>query len=268
MKRFLHARARVVLAAAVAAVVLSIGGCRRAAEPSAPLRIAAASDLNAALPEILAAFTAKSGVRATATFGSSGNFFSQFLNQAPFDLFFSADVDYPKQLAARGLTVPESTFTYAFGRLVIWVPTRSTLDFERDGLQALTADSVKHISIANAEHAPYGRAAVAALKSAKLYERLLPKIAYGESVAQAMQFVQSGAADAGFVALALAMAPNAKGTGRWFEVPASLYPPLEQGGAILRWASNVEGAQALRAFVMGAEGRAILTRYGFAPPER
>jgi molybdate transport system substrate-binding protein len=271
VKRFLQTCSRTAVRAAVGLAIVGIAStaaCRRQAPPAAPLRIAAAADLNAAMPELLAAFQAKTGIRASVSFGSSGNFYSQLLNQAPFDLFFSADVEYPKQLAARGLTLPDSAFTYAFGRLVLWVRSSSPLDLTRDGLHTLTADSIAHIALANPEHAPYGRAAVAALKAANLYDRVQPKLVYGESVAQTMQFVQSGAADAGFVALALAMAPNAKDTGRWIDVPQSLYPPLEQGGAILGWTSNADAARALRAFVIGADGQALLARYGFAPPER
>ena len=112
---------------------------------------------------------------------------------------------------ARGLTLPQTAFTYAVGRLVVWAPAGSPLEIERDGVQALTAASIAHVAIANPEHAPYGRAAVAALESAGVYDRLRPKLVFGENVAQAMQFAQSGAADAAIVALSLALAPNAKG---------------------------------------------------------
>ena len=177
-------------------------------------------------------------------------------------------MEYPRQLAARGLIVAGSEFTYAFGRLVVWTPSSSPLDVEHDGLQALAAPLVKHIAIANPEHAPYGRAAVAALQAAGVYDRVRPRLVFGENVAQALQFVQSGAAEAGIVARALVAAPGMKDMGRWAEVPAALYPRLEQGGVILQWASDVDAAQALRAFVLSAEGRTILERHGFALPER
>ena len=252
------------LCAAVAAA-----GCRRAAgTPARRVRVAAAADLNAALGELTARFSATRGIDVSVSYGSSGTFYAQLLNQAPFDVFFSADVEYPRQLAARRLTAVGSEFTYAFGRLVVWTPSSSPLDVEHDGLQALTAPSVMHIAIANPEHAPYGRAAVAALQSAGLYDRVRPKLVFGENVAQALQFVQSGAAEAGIVALSLAMAPGMKDMGRWFEVPAAMYPRLEQGGVILQWAADVDGARALCAFVLSAEGRAILERHGFVLPER
>ena len=160
--------------------------------------------------------------------------YAQLLNQAPFDLFLSADLQYPNELAARGLTLPQTEFTYAIGRLVLWAPAGSSLEIERDGVQALTAASIAHVAIANPEHAPYGRAAVAAMESAGVYDRLRPKLVLGENVAQAMQFAQSGAADAAIVALSLALAPNAKG-GR-----ASRFP-LPPTHASTRAASSCDG---------------------------
>jgi len=232
------------------------------------VRVAAAADLNAALSDLIARFGGSHDVDVSVSYGSSGTFYAQLLNQAPFDLFLSADVDYPNQLAARGLTLPQSEFTYAIGRLALWAPASSPLDLEREGLQALTQASVAHIAIANPAHAPYGRAAVAAMRSAGVYERAQPKLVLGENVAQAMQFVQSGAADAGLVAMALTVAPNVKGKGRLFEVPASSYPRLEQGGTILKWAADVDAARALRGFLLSADGQAILKQYGLSLPGR
>jgi molybdate transport system substrate-binding protein len=190
------------------------------------------------------------------------------LNQAPFDMFLSADVAYPNQLAARGLTVPQSEFTYAIGRLVLWAPASSPLDIEHEGLQALRRGSIAHVAIANPDHAPYGRAAVAAMQAAGVYDAARTKLVLGENVAQAMQFVQSGAADAGLVALSLVLAPNMKGRGRLFEIPVSTYPRLEQGGTILKWAADVDAARALRGFLLSADGQAILKQYGFSVPGR
>ena len=232
------------------------------------VRVAAAADLNAALAELSTAFTAKRGIDVSMSFGSSGTFYTQLLNRAPFDMFFSADVEYPRQLKERRLTIADSEFLYGVGRLVIWVPNGSPLDIAHGGLQALTDARVTHIAIANPEHAPYGRAAVAAMQGAGIYDRVKTKIVQGENVAQAMQFVQSGAADAGVVALSLALSPNAKDRGRWIEIPLSLYPQMEQGGTITRWAADVEAAQAFRDFVLSEDGRTILKRYGFFLPGR
>jgi molybdate transport system substrate-binding protein len=232
------------------------------------VRVAAAADLNAALSDLIARFGAAHDVDVSVSYGSSGNFYAQLLNQAPFDLFLSADVTYPNQLAARNLTLPQSEFTYAIGRLALWAPMSSPLDVVRDGMQALTQPSVAHIAIANPEHAPYGRAAVAAMQAAGVYDRVRPKLVLGENVAQALQFVQSGAADAGLVAMSLALAPNVRGKGRLFAVPTASYPRLEQGGTILKWAADVDAARALRGFLLSADGRAILERYGFSLPDR
>jgi molybdate transport system substrate-binding protein len=232
------------------------------------VRVAAAADMNAVLGDVIARFGGSHDVDVSVSYGSSGVFYAQLLNEAPFDLFLSADVAYPNQLAARGLTLPQSEFTYAIGRLVLWAPFTSTLDVEHDGLQALKSASVAHVAIANPDHAPYGRAAVAAMQAAGVYDAVRPKLVLGENVAQALQFVQSGAADAGLVAKSLAMAPNMKGRGRMFEVPPSTYPRLEQGGVILKWAADIDAARALRGFLVSADGQAILTKYGFSLPDR
>jgi molybdate transport system substrate-binding protein len=250
---------------------LSSAACGRAAEkPPARghVRIAAAADLNVALGDLIARFTQSHAADVSVSYGSSGTFYAQLLSQAPFDMFLSADLEYPRQLASRGLVVDGSEFTYAIGRLVVWVPSSSPVDVGREGLQALTAASVAHVAIANPEHAPYGRAAVAAMQAAGVYDRVRPNLVFGENVAQALQFVQTGAADAGVVALSLALTPALKDKGRWLELPIDSYPRIEQGGAILKWAADIDAARALRAFVLSADGRAILKQYGFSPPER
>ena len=251
------------------AVLLAIPGCgqtplRENARPR--VRIAAAADLNAALGDLIAGFGASHKVDVGVSYGSSGTFYAQLLNRAPFDMFLSADVAYPRRLAQQGLTVPGSEFTYATGRIVLWTASNSQLDAATGGLQTLLSDGVTHVAIANPDHAPYGRAAVAALQHAGVYDRVRPKLVFGENVAQAMQFVASGAADAGIVALSLAMAPATRSTGRWFEIPAADYPAIEQGGVILQWATDVEAAKAMRAYIMSAAGQRILKQYGFAVP--
>jgi molybdate transport system substrate-binding protein len=256
---------------AILGAALVAAGCKSVTEPPAHrgrVRVAAASDLNAALSDVIARFGGAHDVDVSVSYGSSGTFYAQLLNQAPFDLFLSADVAYPNQLAARGLTLPQSEFTYAIGRLAVWAPASSPLDLEHDGLQALTQESVAHVAIANPEHAPYGRAAVAAMQAAGVYDRVRPKLVVGENVAQTMQFVQSGAADVGIVALSLALAPSVKGKGRLFEIPVSTYPRLEQGGTILKGAADVDAARALRGFLLSADGQSILKQYGFSMPER
>ena len=271
IKLFITVRTKRLLIGAWLCGALFAAGCGPAAESPAArgkVRVAAAADMNAVLGELITRFGARHDVDVSVSYGSSGNFYAQLLNQAPFDLFLSADVSYPNQLAARGMTVPQSEFSYAVGRIVLWAPSGSPLDIEHDGLQALTAASIAHVAIANPEHAPYGRAAVAAMQAAGVYDRVKPKLVFGENVAQSLQFVQSGAADVGIVALSLAVAPNLKGKGRMFEIPASTYPRLEQGGVILKWAADVDAARALRGFMLSADGQAILKQYGFSLPDR
>jgi molybdate transport system substrate-binding protein len=260
-----------LVCAAAAAIAAMAAACIRGRDPSAArrkVRVAAAADLNGALGELVARFGGSHAVDVTVSYGSSGTFYAQLLSQAPFDVFFSADLEYPRQLASRGLVVDGSEFTYAIGRLVVWVPSRSAIDVARTGLSGLTDARVAHVAIANPEHAPYGRAALAAMQSAGVYERVRPKLVFGENVAQALQFAQTGAADAGVVALSLIMAPSFAEKGRWFEVPIDAYPRMEQGGAILKWAADLDAARAFRAFVVGADGRAILKQFGFFLPER
>src|SRR5207237_972402 len=198
-------------------------------------RIAAASDLRFALDEVMARLRdARPDLDVQTSYGSSGTFFAQIVNGAPFDLFMSADTEYPRQLASRELTVPASEFTYAIGRLAVWVPPGSPLDVEKNGLQVLVDARVTHVSIANPATAPYGRAAEAAMRQSNVYDRVKPKLVLGENVAQALQFVQSGSAEVGIVALSLAIAPPVKERGRYWVVPLDLHPAIETGGRILR----------------------------------
>src|SRR5439155_19506616 len=165
------------------------------------INVAAASDLSFALQEIIGAFEHETGHHVHLTLGSSGNFYAQIVNGAPFEVFLWADMDYPKQLEATGYVVPGSTFAYGLGALAVWIPKISTVKVDKSGMQALLDNSVRKIAIANPDHAPYGRAAVAAMKSANIYDRVKPKLVLGENVSQAAQFVQSGAADIGMIAL-------------------------------------------------------------------
>jgi molybdate transport system substrate-binding protein len=262
MKSMRMSLATVVALAAIVVAGSGVGAQRR------PVRIAAASDLRFALEEIVARLRqAQPALNVSVTYGSSGIFFAQLVNGAPFDLFMSADTDYPKQLAMRGLTLTGSEFTYAIGRLAVWAPAASSLDVEKNGFLALVDPRVMHVSIANPATAPYGRAAEAAMRQAMVYDRVKPKLVLGENVAQALQFVQSGSADVGVVALSLAIAPTVKDSGRFWTVPLDMYPRMEQGGVILRSTASADAARAVRAFLIGGEGRSILKRYGFFLPE-
>jgi molybdate transport system substrate-binding protein len=228
-----------------------------------PLQIAAASDLRFALEELTTGYRRTSlMVSPVVTYGSSGTLYAQILSGAPFDLFLSADTDYPMQLATHGLTVAGSEFTYAIGRLAVWVPAASSLDVEKSGLQVLIDPRVMHVAMANPATAPYGRAAEDAMRRAAVYERARTKIVLGENVAQALQFVQSGAADVGVIAMSLAVAPTVGGTGRYWPVPLDLYPRLDQGGVILK-TDAIDQARDFRRYLLSETGRGVLKRYGF-----
>jgi molybdate transport system substrate-binding protein len=229
------------------------------------LRVAAAADLEFAMQDLAEEFEKQSASKLAVTYGSSGNFFAQLQNGAPFDLFFSADIDYPQKLEAAGLTVPGSLYSYAVGRIVIWLPPDSKIDLAKQGWNALLDPRVQKIAIANPEHAPYGRAAVAALQKAGIYRQVQSKLVLGENISQAAQFVQSGNAQAGIVAFSLAVSPAMKDGQRW-EIPSSMYPALEQGAVILKDAQNKESATAFLEFIKTAAARATLAKYGFTIP--
>jgi molybdate transport system substrate-binding protein len=232
------------------------------------LAIAAAADLQFAFDELTTEFRARHpAVTIRITYGSSGNFYAQLRNRAPFDLYFSADAEYPRRLAEAGLALDDHVFLYAIGRIVVWAPNASAIDLEEFGIRALLEPSVRRIAIANPRHAPYGVAAVAALKSLGVHDQVESRLVLGENVAQAAQFVQSGAADLGILALALAIAPKMRDAGRHWEIPLDAYPRMDQGGIILKRTANPDAALAFRDFVLGDHGRAVLTRYGFFLPD-
>jgi molybdate transport system substrate-binding protein len=231
------------------------------------LTIAAAADLQPVMTEIAARFEQQTGVKVKLSFGSSGNFFAQIQNGAPYDLFFSADVGYPSKLQEAGLTVPGSLYLYGIGKIVLWVPGNSAIDVNK-GLEVLANPTVKKIAIANPAHAPYGRAAEAALKNAKLWDQVSSKLVVGENIAQTAQFVESGNADVGIIALSLALAPAMKGTGRYFIIPEDRYPPLRQAAVILKTSGHVETAERFLKFLREPKTVALLQEYGFAAPEQ
>jgi molybdate transport system substrate-binding protein len=226
------------------------------------ITVAAAADLQFAMQDVAARFQKETGKTVKLTYGSSGNFFQQIQNGAPFDVFFSANLDYAKKLDAAGLTEPGSYYPYAKGKIVIWVRNDSKLDLS-SGMQALLDPSIKKIAVANPEHAPYGQAAVAAMQNDKIYEKVKDKFVLGENISQTASFVVSGGADVGIVALALALSPNMKDKGRYVEVPAGEYPPIEQACVILASSKNKETARQFLAFIKTPAIGDLLRSYGF-----
>jgi molybdate transport system substrate-binding protein len=231
------------------------------------ITVAAAADLTFAFQQVAAKFEKETGNTVRLSFGSSGNFFSQIENRAPYDLFFSADLSYPKKLEAAGLAEPGSLYEYATGKLVLWVPDGSQLDLNK-GLRVLLDPRIGKIAIANPEYAPYGRAAMAALRHEKIYAEIKSKLVLGENIAQTAQFVQSRSADVGILALSLALAPTLRSEGRYVEIAPADYSPIVQAGVILRTSGKKKAAREFLAFLQTPQIVELMRRYGFVVPKK
>ena len=249
---------------ACAAVALPL---RLEAQSPQRLTIAAASDLQTVLPDIVRDFERSSSATVVVSYGSSGTYFALIQNGAPFDVFLSADVDYPKRLAEAGAADPSTLRVYATGHLVLWARRDRKLDLRR-GLAALTDARVRRVALANPKYAPYGRAAVAALRSAKLYDTLQPKFVTGESLAQAAQLVESGNADVGVLSRSLVLGPVLTAEGSYVDVPSSLHPPVDQAAVVLKTSRAGALARSFVAFLSGGEATRHLQRLGFSLPRR
>jgi molybdate transport system substrate-binding protein len=245
----------------IVAVAYLLLACRFAAAQG--LTVAAASDLQSALPALASQFEKETGQQVGLTFGSSGNFYTQIQNGAPFDVFLSADIDYPRRLDAAGQAERGSLYQYATGHIVLWTRNDSGIDLRR-GLIVLTEGSVRRVAIANPEHAPYGRAAVAALRHEGLYERVQGKVVLGENISQTAQFAQSGAADVGVLALSLALSPALKSSGTYFEIPVAWYPPIEQAAVVVASSRQKALARQFIDYLKKPASVQILQAYGFA----
>jgi molybdate transport system substrate-binding protein len=232
----------------------------------AEVHVATASDLVYCMQELNAEFRkARSDIDIVVSVGSSGTFFAQIRNGAPFDLFLSADMEFPRRLIEEGVAEKGSLAPYAIGRIVLWT-TRADIDL-RGGISVLTDKAISRIAIANPEHAPYGRAAKAAMEKAGIWNTVQPKVVFGENISQARQFIQSGNADIGIIALSLAMAPVVQGIGKYTLIPQDAHPRLEQGAVLtVRGAKNPE-AQAYMEFLKSLQARSIFEKYGFILPK-
>ena len=227
------------------------------------ISVVAASDLKFAMDEIVTSFKAANpGNEVDVSYGSSGKFHTQIQQGAPYDLFFSADIALPRELVKSGLAA-SGVKPYAFGRIVLW---SASMDAGRMTLASLTDPKITRIAIANPKHAPYGKRAEEALRASGLWEKVEPKLVYGENIAQTAQFVQTGNAEVGIIALALAINPELANKGGYYLIPDKLYEPLEQGYVITRRAAGNQLAHAFARFMASREARSIMTRYGFVLP--
>jgi molybdate transport system substrate-binding protein len=229
------------------------------AEPAlaAEARIAVAANFTEPAKEIAARFEARTGHKATLSFGSSGQFYAQIANGAPFEVFLSADVERPQKAEADGLAVPGARFTYATGRLVLWSKTPGLVDAKG---AVLAKGGFQKIAIADPKAAPYGLAAVETLKKLGLYDQLTPRLVTGTSITQTYQFIDSGAAELGFVALSQVV-HQPKGS-RWM-VPAADHTPIEQQAVLLKTGAANPAAKAFLQFLKGPEAKTIIRRYGY-----
>ncbi len=225
--------------------------------PAAQTNVAVAANFAEAAREIAAAFKAKTGHEVVLSFGSSGQFYTQITQGAPFQVLLSADVARPRKLIDDGLAVPGSNFTYAIGKLVLWSKTTGLVK----GEETLTAASFAKLSICNPVAAPYGAAAMETMKSLKVLERLQPKLVEGATITQAYQFVETGNAELGFVAQSQLTGPE---TGSRWLVPQELYSLIRQDAVLLKSGASNEAATGFITFLRSPEARVIIEKYGYA----
>lgn len=231
---------------------------------AAPLTVAVAANVKYAFDELAIGFKQETGIEVQGVFGSSGKIVTQVKSGAPYDVFMSADTEFPDMLYKDGLAVTQPK-AYAYGVLVLW--TIRDLDMGK-GLPLLADAGVKKVAIANPKLAPYGRAAIQALASARLSAAVESKLVYGESIAQATQFVDSGAADIGFIAKSMVIAPDLSGKGRWVAAPRDSYQPIAQAVVVLKHGAETqtEIARKFVDFLFTPKARTIFEKYGYLLP--
>ena len=222
------------------------------------LTVAAASDLTPAFEELGREFEAANGVKVVFMFGSTGMLTRQIENGAPVDLFAAANVSYIDELDKKGLIVPDSRAIYARGRITLWTPDTSNIRLQ--GIADLARPEVMRIAIANPDHAPYGLAAKQALESVGIWERVRPKLVFGDNIRQTLQYAETGNVDVSIVALSLSI----QSRGRWMLIPEELHQPIDQGLGIIKTTKNEKAARAFAAFLNGPQGQAIMKKYGFS----
>jgi len=247
-------------------IFILISGFSLSVQAADNILVAAASNLRFAMHEICQDFQKENtSIQTKVSYGSSGNFFAQISQGAPFDIFFSADATYPELLEKEGLTAKETQKVYAVGKIVLWFPKDSKVDLDK-GLQSVTFPAVKKLVIANPRHAPYGRAAEESLRYYGLWEKVEGKLIYGENISQTAQFVHTGAADAGIVALSLAISPKMLDEGRYWIIPDESHSDIEQIYVVLKKGKRKKSVRKFLDFIHGEKGGKILSRYGFVIP--
>ena len=248
-----------------ALLIIVLGGCNAGSSPGEgqhPLTVAAAANMQFAMEALTESFTNQTGIPCELVVGASGKLTAQIREDAPYDLFASADMKYPQSLFEEGFTNGPPAI-YAYGRLVLW-----TLEPEiTPALASLGASHIKHIALADPEVAPYGKAAVQVLKANGQYDTLNDRLVYGESVGQTHQFITSRSAEVGFTAASLVLSPQMKGQGQWTEIDPELYEPIAQGVVVIgKRESTEDPAIQFQQFLFSPEAQEILIRFGFNLP--
>jgi molybdate transport system substrate-binding protein len=228
------------------------------------MTIAAAADLKFAMDELVLTFKKSNpndGV--SVIYGSSGHFFAQIQHGAPFDMFFSADIGFPRELAKAGLATGDPK-PYAFGRIVLW---SSTMDATKMTLASLADPRIDRIAIANPKHAPYGKRAEEALRAAGVWDKVQPRLVFGENISQTAQYVSTGNAQVGIVALSLAVNAELASKGGYRLIPDKLHQPLEQGYITTKRAASNPTAKRFSDYMSSKPARAAMTKFGFVLPD-
>lgn len=245
--------------------VLCLGNvsCRKSIKKENTITIATAANMQFAMEALAEKFSDKTGIVCHLIIGSSGKLTAQITEGAPYDLFVAANMKYPQEVANRGQAA-EPPKLYAYGSLVLWTMKEGL----EPSLDILTGETVSHIAVANPKTAPYGQAAMEILQHYGLLESISPKLVYGESIAQANQFIISGSAEIGFTALSVVLSPHVQGKGKWIAISTELHAPVEQGVVLLNGDGGPsEAAKKFYAYLLGPEATGILKKYGYSVSE-
>jgi len=235
----------------------------------AEILVAASANASHVIRDLASAFEKESGHRVRVSVAASGTIYTQILNGAPFDAFFSADKEYPQRLVEAGLAEADSLTVYAIGRLALWSPNRNVVDVARLEMKALVHPGVRKVAIANPRHAPYGEYALEAVRHFGLEEEIRPKLVLGENAAQALQFADSGAAQLAIIPLSLALSYSGPANAGYWTIPESAHSKLEQAAVVLKGGkADVGIVKRFLSFTKSEKGRKLLEDYGYALPEK